>query len=128
MFPTRRLSAFPAAVVKANSVNVDAVSGATMTRKGILEGVAAAIVAAGGKVADFNKRAPKAAAPKGVEKVTTDVLVVGGGAGGLAAAVRAANARARMSSLLKSVPTLAALHSLTPVRWLPRAHVISVKS
>lgn len=90
------LKTVPASVVAANSVNVDAVTGASMTRKGILEAVSAAIVAAGGKVADFNKPAPKAAAPKGVEKISTDVIVIGGGGSGMAAAVRAAQQGAKV--------------------------------
>lgn len=90
------LTSVPVSVVKGNSVNVDAVTGATMTRKGILQAVGAAIVAAGGKVTDFNKPAAKAPTPQGVEKVSTDVIVIGGGAGGMAAAVRAAQQGAKV--------------------------------
>lgn len=43
----------PARIVENNSVNVDVVSGATMTSNGIIEGVKQAILDAGGKVEDF---------------------------------------------------------------------------
>ncbi len=90
------LQKVPADIVQSNSINVDAVTGATMTRQGILDAVAAAIIAAGGKPADFNKPQTKKPVPTAVENVSTDIVVIGGGAGGMAAAVRAAQQGAKV--------------------------------
>lgn len=90
------LAQLPAAITKANSVKVDGVSGASETSKGILAAVGAAIAAAGGSVGDFSSTPKKTQAPKGVEHIDTQVLVIGGGAGGMTAAVRAATKGAKV--------------------------------
>lgn len=78
----------PAAILAAQSTQVDVVSGATMTSNGIITAVNDAIVQAG---AD-----PAALTPKAVEtageavELTADVVVAGGGLAGLSAAVKAA--------------------------------------
>lgn len=96
------LEKMPARIVEAQSVAVDAVSGSSMTSEGIKEAVAAAIVAAGGKVEEFQvapEAAPAAPADAPVAltsalpaswDATYDVVVVGGGFAGLAAAHSAA--------------------------------------
>ncbi len=80
----------PAAIVEAQSVAVDAVSGATMTSDAILAAVTDALTKAGVDLAQYSEK--KEAAP--VEKaedveLTADVAVIGGGGAGLAAAVQA---------------------------------------
>lgn len=78
----------PAAILAAQSTQVDAVSGATVTSNAIISAVNDAIVQAG---AD-----PAALSPKAVEtaseavELTADVVVAGGGLAGLSAAVKAA--------------------------------------
>lgn len=81
----------PASIVANNSVKIDAVSGATMTSNGILQAVGAAIVAAGGKTADFSSVPVKKAASDKTERYATDIVVIGAGAGGMSAAVRASS-------------------------------------
>ncbi len=81
----------PAAVLESQSLAVDAVSGATNSSRGILAAIEDAAVQAGADVEAL--KAPAAAAEDGAEKeareVTTDVLVVGGGVAGFAAALSA---------------------------------------
>ncbi|MBR3020210.1 MAG: FAD-dependent oxidoreductase [Clostridia bacterium] len=82
--------AIPEAVIAAQSLAVDTVSGATNTSKGILAAIEDAAVKAGADVEAL--KAPVAAAPD-VEKAeteqTTDILVIGAGVAGMSAALAA---------------------------------------
>lgn len=79
----------PEAIVAAQSTQIDAVAGATVTSKAILGAVDAAILLAGADPASLKPLT--ISKPEG-ETVTmeTDVIVVGGGLAGLSAAVKAA--------------------------------------
>ena len=99
------LEKMPAAILEAQSLAVDTVSGATRTSEGILKAVEAALTEAGANVEDFKKpvEAKESAAPDyfptmGSVEVpeqwdeSYDVVVVGGGFAGLAAAYSAEKA------------------------------------
>ena len=70
-------------IIANNSVNVDTVSGATVTSTAVIEAVKAAIEASGRDVKAFGTEGEKQ------EEKETDVVVIGGGGAGLAAAVTA---------------------------------------
>ena len=79
------ISTMPQRILAAQSVAVDAVTGATLTSGAIRSAVADCLVQAGANLADF------AAVPEitAGEDVSVDVLVVGGGTSGLTAALAA---------------------------------------
>ncbi|MED9820642.1 MAG: flavocytochrome c [Christensenellales bacterium] len=83
------IESIPAAIVEAQSIGVDAVTGVTMTSRAILNAVAECVKQAGGDV-EALKVAPQKEIPAD-ETLTADVIVVGGGGAGLAAAVSASN-------------------------------------
>ena len=85
------LQRIPAAIIAEQSVAVDVVGGATLTSKAISDAVANCIKSAGLDVAKFMKKPDaNAAANAPVKNVTTDILVIGAGNGGISAAVKAA--------------------------------------
>ncbi len=91
----------PVAIVEAQSTQIDAVAGATMTSNAILGAVDAAIVLAG---ADPAALKPIAATDKPTGEATTveaDVIVVGGGLAGLSAAIKAAQGGASVALVEK---------------------------
>lgn len=78
------------ALIKANtSLKVDAVSGATYSSNGILAAVTAALEKAGADVAKLKSKEIAAGAATGDVEKTADVIIIGGGGAGLAAAVTA---------------------------------------
>ena len=79
----------PAAIVENQSLAVDTVSGATMTSDAILKAVADAVAQAGGDV-EALKNAAAPAGEKEAKELSADVIVVGGGGAGMAAATRLA--------------------------------------
>ena len=79
----------PAAIVEAQSLAVDSVSGATVTSEAILAAVADAVEQAGGDV-EALKNAAVEAGEKETKELSADAVVVGGGGAGMAAAVRLA--------------------------------------
>lgn len=80
----------PAAIVEQQSLAVDAVSGATNSSKGILAAVEDAALQAGADVEALKAAAAEEpAAERAVTEQTTDVLVVGAGVSGFAAALSA---------------------------------------
>lgn len=81
----------PDAIVKAQSVDVDAASGATLTSEAIKQGVAAALALASGQTASTT-------ASKDSE---CDIIVIGAGGAGLAAATEAASRGAKVVVLEK---------------------------
>ncbi len=86
-------------IVANNSVNVDTVSGATVTSTAVIEAVKAAIEASGRDVKAFETEAD---AKKGeTTEKETDVVVIGGGGAGFAAAVSAKEAGAEVILLEK---------------------------
>ncbi len=85
----KAISDIPAAIVAGQTLNVDAVSGATNTSKAILAAVEDCLTQAGADIAAL-KAASSAAAPVSYEsELTADVIVIGGGGAGLASAVSA---------------------------------------
>lgn len=80
---------FPQRIVDEQTLNIDAVVGATATSEGLLAAVAQAVTEAGG---DAEALKSKEAATGDVEAIeeTADVVVIGGGGAGLSAAVSAA--------------------------------------
>jgi fumarate reductase flavoprotein subunit len=100
------LKRLPGAIVKANSTKIDTVTGATLTSKGIFEAVDNAIKAAGGNPADFKPIVAKVPSKKGTtEKIDTDILVIGGGASGITAAVRSAT-QGKKTILIEKMPQI----------------------
>ena len=83
------LEQIPAAIVAHQTLAVDVVAGATFTSNGIIAATEAALVAAGADLDAF--RTPVAAEEDEAEviEITTDVVVVGAGGAGVAAAVAA---------------------------------------
>ena len=79
----------PAQIVSAQSVNVDAVTGATMTSDAIKSAVEKALVLAGLNPDDYKKAAAKSGEGL-VKEDSAKVVVVGGGAAGMTAAIKLA--------------------------------------
>ena len=79
----------PAAIVENQSLAVDTVSGATITSDAILKAVADAVAQAGGDV-EALKNVAAPAGEKEAKELSADVIVVGGGGAGMAAATRLA--------------------------------------
>ena len=83
------LTRIPEEIVAGQTLNVDAVSGATITSEAVLAAVADCVAQAGGDVEALKgKEAAAKTAGEDIEK-TADVVVIGGGGAGLAAAVSA---------------------------------------
>lgn len=80
----------PKAIVESQSLNVDSVSGATVSSNAVKSAVTQAIKDAGGSVATFQKDVEKVALSNEVIEEKYDVVVVGAGTSGLVAANRLA--------------------------------------
>lgn len=79
----------PKFIVDDQSVNVDVISGATFSSKAIMAAVTEAITQAGGDLAAFSIHKDRVNKTGEDKELTTDVVVIGGGGAGLAAAVTA---------------------------------------
>ncbi len=87
----------PDAIVDGQTLNVDAVTGASETSRGILNGVAEAVKEAGGDAQEWQSRDKYT--PKVTENsdLQTDVVIIGGGGAGLAAAATVLDQAAKWS-------------------------------
>ena len=99
------MTQFPQRVVDAQSLKVDAVSGATLTSDGIRNAVADAIRKAGGDPAAFAAVAVKKKVAAKLIKDQADVIVVGAGGSGISAAVRAETLGANVI-LIEKMPVI----------------------
>ena len=90
----------PAAIVEKQSLAVDTASGATVTSKAILAAAEAALTAAGADVEALKVAEVEAREAQTIE-ITADVVVLGAGGAGVAAAVEAYDAGAKVVLLEK---------------------------
>ena len=85
---TYAIDRIPGAISAAQSFNVDAVGGATISSTTIKQGVAEAVIAAGGDPALFSAEPAKAPVVPTEVKEDVDVVIAGAGTAGLLAAAR----------------------------------------
>lgn len=83
------LERIPQGVLDSQSLAVDAVSGATVTSDSILEAITDALSQAGADIAALQVAGEREVKEGVAIEVTTDVVIIGGGGAGLAAAVTA---------------------------------------
>ena len=95
------LEQIPAAIVAQQSLVVDTVAGATVTSKAIIAATEAALTAAGADVEAF-KAVEVVDDPAETIEYTTDVVVIGAGGAGVAAAVEAYDKGAQVILLEKT--------------------------
>ena len=98
------LETIPAAIVDGQTLAIDTVTGATNTSNAILTAAEAALTEAGADI-EALKVPVEAAEAAPVEDMTTDVLVIGGGLAGLAAAVEARDNGAEVILVEKQAST-----------------------
>lgn len=84
------IAQFPTQVVEGNTINLDAVSGATITSNAFIEAAKAALTAAGLNPDDYMTKVAAAAA--GDVTKEADVVIVGAGGAGMTAAMTASDA------------------------------------
>lgn len=95
---TTPIEVLPKEIIKTQSLNVDTVTGATLTSKFLLQAVKEAVVEAGGDP----EKLPSIETSKGEDKTyDVDVVVVGGGVAGLSAAIEASQGGADVLILEK---------------------------
>ncbi len=92
---TPALESVPAAMVAGNTVNVDAMSGATYTSKGVIEAAKLALTNAGVNPDDYMTAAAANTVAEDAE-YTTDVVIVGAGGAGMTAALTASEYGAKV--------------------------------
>ena len=95
----------PAAIVDAQSLAVDTVAGATITSKAILDAAEAALSAAGADIDALKTPVEKEDAAGTTIEKTVDVVVLGAGGAGVAAAIEAYDAGASVA-LLEKMPQI----------------------
>ncbi|CAM3126256.1 flavocytochrome c [Lactococcus hircilactis] len=80
----------PNQIIEHQTLNIDAISGASVTTNGLLDGVAKAVKLAGANPDTLRKRPRNITAKQKVEhqEMTTDAVVIGAGGAGLTAAAR----------------------------------------
>jgi len=96
----------PQEIIAGQTLNVDAISGASVTSHGLIDGVAEAVRLAGVDPSILKKR-PKPSKSQDVSPIEyeTDVVVIGGGGAGLAAASRVLQA-GKSTIVLEKFPAL----------------------
>ena len=92
-------------VIDTNSVQLDAISGATFSSKGFLDAVADAAKKAGVTLSKADKKAIKKVVRTLPKESTYDVVVIGAGGAGFSAAIEAKNAGANVV-LLEKMPAV----------------------
>lgn len=92
-------------VIDTNSVQLDAISGATFSSKGFLDAVADAAKKAGVTLSKTDKKAIKKAVKALPKESSYDVVVIGAGGAGFSAAIEAKNAGANVV-LLEKMPAV----------------------
>lgn len=92
-------------VIDTNSVQLDAISGATFSSKGFLDAVADAAKKAGVTLSKADKKAIKKAVKALPKESSYDVVVIGAGGAGFSAAIEAKNAGANVV-LLEKMPAV----------------------
>ena len=90
------IATIPAAIVENQSVAIDAVAGASVTSGAILSAVKDCIAQAGLNVADYEVAVEEKAVEVTDETLTADVVIIGAGGAGLAAAIEADKAAAKV--------------------------------
>lgn len=98
-FKESAIAQIPAAIVKYQSVGVDAVTGSSLTSKGIITATTQALMQAGANILAFSARQPKVQAK---EEYSADVAIVGAGASGTAAALAAVEKGAKVVVIEKT--------------------------
>lgn len=83
------LNEFPELIVENQALGIDAVSGATAVSDAILEAVEGAVIQAGGDAEALREVIVETEQVDEVVELDTDIVVVGAGASGMAAALRA---------------------------------------
>ena len=99
------LERIPAAIVEGQTLAVDAVATATITSNAILSAAEKALAAAGADIDALKVKAEAEAIPGETVELTADVVVIGAGGAGVAAAVEACDAGAKVV-LLEQMPAI----------------------
>lgn len=79
----------PVTIIANQSLAVDTIAGATVTSKGLIEAITAALVSAGVDISTLQTPLEKPVVEKKAETVQVDVVVIGAGGAGMAAALEA---------------------------------------
>lgn len=85
----KSIKEIPEAIIENQSLDVDVVSGASLTNEAVFEAVEEAIEKAGGDIDALKQVAVKKELSTETIELTSDVVVIGGGASGIAASLRA---------------------------------------
>lgn len=91
----------PAAIVEHQAIDVDTITGATLTSAAILTAVGDCIDQAGGKARDFKGKYESPAPSNEIVELDGDVVIVGAGASGMVAAITSARLGAKKVILLE---------------------------
>lgn len=100
------LERIPKDIVEHQSIELDAVSGATFTSFGILSAVKDAVEKSGSDIALIKKEVVKPEVTKEDEEKTAEVIIIGGGGAGLSAAVTAYENGANSVIVVEKMPAL----------------------
>lgn len=101
------LSSVPKQVIENQTLAIDAVSGATSTANGLIEAIEDCVEQAKGDLTLLKQEKPKQE-NTAVEELTVDVVVVGAGAAGTAAALAAVDSGAKVVLLEKTASPMGA--------------------
>ena len=95
------IATIPSEVVKTQSLAIDNVTGATVTSKALLDGIKECAQKAKGDVAQLTKKKNITPEIAKTETINTDLVIVGGGAAGMIAAINAADQHLRVTLVEK---------------------------
>ena len=99
------LDRIPAAIVEGQTLAVDTIASATITSNAILNAAEKALAAAGADIDALKVKTEAEAVPGETVELTADVVVIGAGGAGVAAAVEACDAGAKVV-LLEQMPAI----------------------